>query len=327
MKLARWAQQNSERMKKQLESRRECLAKEKCGNEFELSTAHHTSANLYILNHRLREAIGNLPKNSISFNSATLKRLSRRPSFESLGQQKEDGGLTREGSFASSGSLKSLKRSSSSLSMDDPDRPHPHQVHPEDGQREAEPIVKKELDFVQSIIPRSVLSTLGSNAGPIALPPPSVHGYNKAYVTPKASTADHSFSSSQYQHDRTMQYPSAIPSLPVSSVMHTTPYGTVTTQQQPLFQQTQHIQPTQTASANAPANAATIQLASIEQQDIQSRPPHVHKRKPSFLPAHLSAVPEEEFNAGDGGAEDFFMSLIDDEDWAIGGGVDMDPTT
>jgi hypothetical protein len=37
----------------------------------------------------------------------------------------------------------------------------------------------------------------------------------------------------------------------------------------------------------------------------------------------LNAVPEEMFPAGDG-AEEFFMSLIEDEDWAIGGGVDMD---
>ena len=32
------------------------------------------------------------------------------------------------------------------------------------------------------------------------------------------------------------------------------------------------------------------------------------------------------FGSGDGAAEDFFMSLIDEEDWAIGEGIDMDAT-
>jgi hypothetical protein len=30
------------------------------------------------------------------------------------------------------------------------------------------------------------------------------------------------------------------------------------------------------------------------------------------------------FPSGDGAAEDFFISLINDEDWAIGEGIDMD---
>ncbi|CAJ1946096.1 unnamed protein product [Cylindrotheca closterium] len=323
LNFARWAELNSDRMKTLLKTKRDRLANEKNGKEFEVSITQHTSANLYILNHRLRKVIGTLPQNLISFNSATLKRLSRRPSFESLGQQKDDdGNLTREGSFASSGSLKSLKRSSSSLSIDDPDRPQCHQIHPEDGQREAEPLVKQELGFVQRIIPSSVLSNPASNAVPIALPPTSFHGYSKPYMTSNAATAENLFSDSRYQHDRTMQYPSTIPSLPISAGIHTPQYGTASTQQQPLFQ---HVQQTQPAAANATASQQN-QQADNAQQEMQSRPAKVHKRKTSFLPAHLGAVPEEEFNPGDGGAEDFFMSLIDDEDWAIGEGVDMDPT-
>ena len=48
-----------------------------------------------------------------------------------------------------------------------------------------------------------------------------------------------------------------------------------------------------------------------------------HARKNSFLPPHLNVVPEEMFPTTDG-SEDFLMSLIDDGDWAIGEGVDMD---
>jgi len=319
---ARWAEQNKDRMKKHLETRREQIVKRESGKDFELSTTYHTSANLYILNHRLRKVIGALPKNSVCFNSATLKRLSRRPSFESLGQQKDEGGnLTREGSFASSGSLKSLKRSSSSLSIDDPDRPHSHQIHPEDGQREAEPLIKKELGFVQRIIPPSVFSSSPSNAAPIALPAASPNAYNKAYMAPHPTT-ESSFSDSRYHHDRTLTYPSAIPSLPVSAVSQG---PNASTEQQSLLHQAQIVHRSQpVATANATASQENTGNFEVE---VQSRPAKIHKRKTSFLPAHLSAVPEEEFNAGEGGAEDFFMSLIDDEDWAIGEGVDMDPTT
>jgi hypothetical protein len=48
-------------------------------------------------------------------------------------------------------------------------------------------------------------------------------------------------------------------------------------------------------------------------------------RQSSFLPPHLNVVPEEMFPPLDP-AEDFFMSLMDNEDWVIGEGVDMDTT-
>jgi hypothetical protein len=47
----------------------------------------------------------------------------------------------------------------------------------------------------------------------------------------------------------------------------------------------------------------------------------VYRRQPSFLPAHLNMVPEEMWS---GETEDFLMNLVDEEDWAIGVGLDMD---
>jgi hypothetical protein len=45
------------------------------------------------------------------------------------------------------------------------------------------------------------------------------------------------------------------------------------------------------------------------------------------LPPHLNVVPEDMFAANDTAAEDFFVGLMDDEDWAIGEGIDMDTTS
>lgn len=47
-----------------------------------------------------------------------------------------------------------------------------------------------------------------------------------------------------------------------------------------------------------------------------------HKKQSSFIPPYLNVVPEEMF-PNDGTADEFLMSLVD-EDWAIGEGIDMD---
>jgi len=47
-----------------------------------------------------------------------------------------------------------------------------------------------------------------------------------------------------------------------------------------------------------------------------------HRKQSSFIPPHLNVVPEEMF-PNDGTADEFLMSLVD-EDWAIGEGIDMD---
>eukprot|EP00525_Craspedostauros_australis_P010567 CAMPEP_0198111884 /NCGR_PEP_ID=MMETSP1442-20131203/3807_1 /TAXON_ID= /ORGANISM="Craspedostauros australis, Strain CCMP3328" /LENGTH=167 /DNA_ID=CAMNT_0043768487 /DNA_START=31 /DNA_END=534 /DNA_ORIENTATION=- len=64
-----------------------------------------------------------------------------------------------------------------------------------------------------------------------------------------------------------------------------------------------------------------------QQQHIAAAPAPTHERQNSFLPPHLTMVPEDMFPAGDG-SEDIFISLMeDDQDWVIGEGIDMDTTT
>lgn len=326
-----WAQRNSDRVKAKLEKKRVESSMAKEPEEIQLSQSHHVAANLYILNHRLQKLISTLPKHPNTFSQVALKKLSRRPSFESLGQQKEDGGgdLTREGSFPSSGSLKSLKRSSSSLSMEDPDKPHPQQVRPEDGQKEAQATLEKELGFIKSIIPRYIPPVPPAQASPVALPVAPARAYQPPYAVQQAPRPETPVSN--YQQHPPMGYASTMSSLPSPPSVQSHQYPS----SYPGNQQPQHYYPhhqqafedsTSEAFNQAQSGQKGVQPAQ-ESQTAASEDRRTHVRKSSFLPPHLSAVPEEMFPSGDGAAEDFFISLIDDEDWAIGEGVDMDPST
>ena len=337
LKFMAWAENNGDRIKAKFEKKRQEARKQKDTEKYKLSSSHHVAANLYILNDRLQKLVSS-NHGLTTITAAALKRLSRRPSFESLGQQKEDGvhTLSRDGSFASSGSL---KRISSSLSMDDPDKPPPQQVSPEDGQEAAKATVEKELGFIKEIIPAPV-APVPPPAPAAAMPLPTAaptyryshqtpespittshpQGHPSQHLTPIAAHpppgAHHaqqyavphqSYAPPQYQHHEHYQHHQSYTHQPPSHNQGHYHYH------QEQYQQYQHHQQVQT-QAQPPA----------EEQSRQQTSSHI--RKSSFLPAHLNVVPEEMFPSTDG-AEDFFMSLMDDEDWAIGEGIDMDTAT
>jgi hypothetical protein len=339
--------------------------------KYEISKSHHFAANLYILNHRLQKVMESMPtQDGPNVSPAALRRLARRPSFESLGQQREESErkLTRDASFASSGSL---MRSSSSMlkeeedddSMDEEDKPHPQQVSPEDGQEAAIATVERALGFIRDIIPASpqpvavaqhyqpqrqhyqqpqlqepslpsyssaVVSMQIPDPDPVSVSvaPPSTyhhHQYAAAPTTPLAPeppiTMSHPMSSGSHP------YPGAPAPLP--SLHH---YAA-----QPPQQHQQHAYYQQQQQQNSPPQQHHHHYyiaphpqqpppPPLQQQQLQQLQPTVgHVRGNSFLPPHLNVVPEDGFLAGEG-AEDFFISLMDDEDWAIGEGVDMDVT-
>jgi hypothetical protein len=416
VKFLAWADKNSDRLKARMEKKKQHNPRAKVAEKFELSKDHHLAANLYILNSRLQKTLNSLPKQMTLVGPASLKRLSRRPSFESLGQQREEGErreLARDQSFCSSGSL---KRSNSVLSMDDSDKPAPQQVSPEDGQEAAIATVEEALGFIKEIIPPPqalipqpmtvrISSPTPITSAPIyhhyapapsaPLPPVTTSQYpvvtrvnshpgampESHQQSPRADIVHyhHGQQQQQYvpppppptqQYYQQYQYPVASPppQQPTYHVQYQAP-SEQQQQQQPLLYQAQHQvppvqqpllyqaqhqvppvqqQPVYQAQHQAPPEqlhqpvyqaqhqAPPEQLhqpvyqaqhqAPPEQQQMRPPPPQqppTHNRRNSFLPPHLNVVPEEMFPAGDG-AEDFFMSLIEDEDWAIGGGVDMD---
>jgi hypothetical protein len=352
-----WADKNADRIKAKFEKSRQNLGKPKESDRFQFSKNHHLAANLYILNDRLQKVVSAFPQNFSMAAPAALKRLSRRPSFESLGQQREECGkaLSREGSF---GSSENLKRSASSLSMeDDEDKPQPQQVSPEDGEEAAASAIEEQLGFVKELIPEYVPPVPPpARSAPVAVPsaPVPVYQYSPVPVGSSAPIpAPHS------HIGRGTTHPTPIAAHPPHGVHHiqTAVHQETYSQAPPHYQQAySHQQQTQyyqqylgqpqgyshpqavhhyhqlqpQASQPAPAHAhrqppqlaPAPQLASVP----FPVPASFHQRKSSFLPPHLNVVPEEMYPSTDG-AEDFFMSLMDDEDWAIGGGVDMDTGT
>lgn len=351
MQFLSWAEKNAERLRQKFHAKRQALGKEKESDEFKILPSQHTAANLYILNDRLQKIIAQFSPQVELVNAAYLKRLSRRPSFESLGQQKDEDGefMTRENSFASSGSL---KRSVSSLSMvsENGEEKAPQQVSPEDGEGTAVPLIEQELGFVKKLIPPIVQPVLppAPAPAPVSLPP-APQAYNPHHYAP--APAPHT------------SYQEMPPSHPYTLAPHHHHQQLVTPQTQHMHHQgpayTAAPMPLQPTSAPAPADHHTYQqyyaapapvahpqpiYAQPVPAPLSSQPPMVysappppsssapaplapelsqHVRKNSFLPPHLNVVPEEMFPAADG-SDDFLMSLIDDGDWAIGEGVDMD---
>ena len=131
--------------------------------DYELSASQHVAANLYILNHRLCRILKTVPAAAPMVTGPALKKLSRRPSFESLGARSGEKGsdvevpqqkpLSRESTHPSSGSL---KRCASEMSVDENDgerQPHRPSIDPVEAQASASDVVQKALGHVQNIIP------------------------------------------------------------------------------------------------------------------------------------------------------------------------------
>lgn len=150
LKLLQWAASKREALARRSERK---VTEENDG--YTMSPKNHLAANLYIMNHRLQKALNKLPTPPALVVGVSMKRLSRRPSFESLGsvgalsEKNEDSGLSRESSFSSTGSL---KRSASEMSLDEENR-QAQSVSAVDGETAAKPTVEAALGFVKDILP------------------------------------------------------------------------------------------------------------------------------------------------------------------------------
>jgi hypothetical protein len=314
----------------------------------------HIASNLYILNHRLQTSVlRQFPYQGLGITTAALRKLSRRPSFESLGQRKDAEGklLKRDDSFCSSGSLSMMNSVStpSLAGMDDQSSAQQHQtthLAPEEAEKTAEATVEQVLGHVKEIIP--------------PIPPPVAQEYLMCNVPMSDAQPQPVQSSVQpidhYHHGYgnvldPSQYPAPTPVLSMSAsapAFHSTqPHYEITTapaqvmvqpsqttysqtyhQAQPGPQYAQQIQPqTQvvytTQAIVQPGQMVVVPVPSIAPSAPQQAPPPAnHVRTSSFLPPHLNVVPEDMFATGDVSEEDFFVGLMED-DWAIGGGMDL----
>jgi hypothetical protein len=120
---------------------------------YQTSALQHQAANLYVLNHKMQCLLQNISRAAPLVTGSCLKKLSRRPLFESLGcrQGEQDKALmSREQSFASSGSL---KRSASEMSMEGEDRPAVPTICPIEAQATSAVAVENAVGHVKAIIP------------------------------------------------------------------------------------------------------------------------------------------------------------------------------
>ena len=147
-KLTAWTARNKEKLRAQMTAVPVVPISD---SKHDTSPEQHVAGNLYVLNHRLRSILNKIPPAAPIATGVSLKKLSQRPSFESLGCLDENMKLSRDNSFASSGSL---KRSASEMSMDSAERIQSSTgISPEQAQAAAESVVQQTLGHLKDIIP------------------------------------------------------------------------------------------------------------------------------------------------------------------------------
>lgn len=151
-----WASKRSSALRKLAQSR---IGPSNEAEDYELSLDRHVAANMYIVNHRLSKVNSRLRPATSIIHPSKVKKLSRRPSFESLAGQEaceSNSKLNRDTSFPSTGSL---KRSLNDL-VGDENHP-PMNVHngvtPESAQAAAQGAVTAVLHDILPILPQSHL--------------------------------------------------------------------------------------------------------------------------------------------------------------------------
>lgn len=329
VKLLQWTEKNREKLQRVLQAKvTKHMAERQSAfvdDRFKIDKRQHVAANLYTLNYRLQRVMQVFPRAAPLVTGPTLKKLSRRPSFESLGRSPKDvpgkegeEGLSASQSFASSGSL---KQSTSTLSMDG-ERPQMLQISPDDAEETCRPTVEKVLGHLHEIIPPT---------------PPIQYAAHSAHqpAVQHQHQHQHQHPPQQPQHQQVLELripsPTQVTSVPYYPQTQLQPqYAPQTVAPAPAYQHP----PAPAPAYHAPppvtyAPAPGPMPMSIVSTNPAAPPPTQHPfkepshtRQSSFIPPYLNVVPEEMF-PNDGTADDFLMSLVD-EDWAIGEGIDMD---
>ena len=179
LRLATWATRNRERLKAKVSGATPARLIHDVSKQYKPSSNYHVAANLYSLNHQLQTVLKSLPQAPHLVTGTNLKKLSRRPLFESLScgskLENEEGKLSRENSFASTGSL---KRSMNEMRMDDDDdeRLSNPAVNPQEAQAAAAALVEKTLGHLKDIMPAPPTPAavmMGVSSSNIVIPSPT----------------------------------------------------------------------------------------------------------------------------------------------------------
>ena len=292
MKMMKWSLQNRDRVAHATATKVPMMAPPR-----DIHPHHHVAANLYILNEQLQQVLLTVPRAAPLLTGVALKRLSHRPSFEPLGASDERSNeMSRDGSYPSSGSL---KRNASEMSMDCDDSSNCVQkaqiptISPVDAQATAVPTVQQALHMVLDLLP----------------PEPPMESMMVA-----TNTEEEEQQQQQQQHHRqNFQMDTPIDELLVYNleIPMPAPVSSSELEVPPIAS----VMPSLIYQAPAAYTQSAPSFGALQ-------PPHAqqHVRKSSFLPAHLTVVPEELWPDE---ADEFLLDMIEG-DWAIGEGIDMD---
>ena len=282
MKMMKWSIQNRDRVARSTVETVPTIAPQRS-----INPQYHVAANLYILSDQLQQVLLTIPRAAPLLTGAALKRLSHRPSFEPLGasDERSNAEMNRDGSHPSSGSL---KRNASEMSMDGDDSSNCVQkaqipaISPVDAQATALPTIQQALHMVQDLLPPEP-------------PMESMIVATSMDEQPHHGLVDTPIDELVYSLEIPMPAPVTSSALEIPPILSGVP--SLVYQAPAAYTQ------------SAPAFGAL-------------QPPHAqqHVRKSSFLPAHLSVVPEELWPDE---ADEFLLDMIEG-DWAIGEGIDMD---
>ncbi len=163
VKFLGWAARKAEAIRRVAEAK---VGASSDGGEYEVSPDRHVAANMYIVDHQLSKVRQRVPPMTGFVHQSRLKKLSRRPSFESLagqegGNMESNAKMTRDTSLTSFPSTGSLKRSLDDLMSDDVGSMAMHTSHvgvtPEAAQSAAQGAVASVLRDVMAIVPKTSL--------------------------------------------------------------------------------------------------------------------------------------------------------------------------
>jgi len=294
------------------------------------------AANLYIINDRLDRVCSKMPPVPPLIKPTNLKKLSRRASFESLGSSMaileggdKKSGMSREKSFASTGSL---KRSAASMSDDSlASKAQKDGPAPESAEAASAHLVTSALNDVRDIIPKAPPREFINISPPHPArgkPPSQRQSYARQQQQPQPQQ--------QLQQDFLHQggYARATPpaynpgspiGLPLSPLNEPTPVGVTSggggVDADMILPDGRPV-PLPTPVHSMGGAAPLSQLESDPGSFVESN----HGRVPSFLPQHMNILPAEEgfLNgvAGDGSDPTDMLFDLNEEDWALG--LDME---
>lgn len=278
------------------------------------------AANLYIINDRFERVCSKMPPAPPLVKPTNLKKLSRRASFESLcsslanleGGEKK-GGMSREKSFPSTGSL---KRSAASMSDDSlASKAQKDGPAPEAAEAASAHLVTSALNDVRDIIPKAPPREF------INISPP-----HPARGKPPSQRQSYAPQQQQLQAQQDFLHQGGYARTTPPAYNPGSPIGLpLSPPHEPITSGGGRVD----ADMMLPDGRPVPLPAPVHSMGEPTPPYQVdsfvesnHGRVPSFLPQHMNILPEEGLLngvAGDGSTDNMDMLFdLNDEDWALG---------